>query len=54
MINATRSGVADFGYIEPFVPEIGMTSEFPGFAGRTSVGTSDEHDAVLLATAHED
>ena len=41
-------------YDDPFMPEIGMAREFAEFAGRKSVAVTDEYDAILIATAHDD
>lgn len=45
---------ASVSYNDPHVPEIRKTREHPQFAGRKSVGISDEYDCVLLTTHHEE
>lgn len=41
-------------YNDPYIPEIGKTREFPQYEGRKSVRISDDYDAILVATAHDD
>ena len=41
-------------YNDPYIPEIGKTREFPQYEGRKSVNISDDYDAILVATAHDD
>lgn len=43
---------ATVDYHDPFIPEIGMTREFPELAGRTSSPISSDYDCLLLATVH--
>ena len=45
---------AQVSYNDPYVPEIGLTREYPQFAGRRSVDISDKYDCVLLATHHNE
>ncbi|MFO7769554.1 MAG: nucleotide sugar dehydrogenase [bacterium] len=47
---------AQVGYHDPYVPRLPETRDYPGFAGRTSVGLDPETlgsaDAVIIATDH--
>ena len=43
---------AKVDYNDPYVPEIKLTREHPEFAGRKSVGITDDFDCILLATNH--
>lgn len=45
---------ASVSYNDPYIPEIGMTREFPQFAGRKSVPIADGYDILLVATAHNE
>jgi len=46
---------AKVSYNDPYIPIIGMTREFPEYAGRRSVPVIDDNfDALLIATAHDD
>ena len=45
---------AKVSYNDPYIPEIGMTREFPMYAGKKSVKITDDFDAILIATAHDD
>jgi UDP-N-acetyl-D-glucosamine dehydrogenase len=46
---------ANVSYNDPYIPIIGMTREFPEYAGRRSVPVIDDNfDALLIATAHDD
>ena len=45
---------ATVAYNDPYIPDIGMTREFPHYAGRKSVSVSDNFDVVLIATAHDE
>jgi len=39
-------------YTDPYMPEIKVTREHAQFAGRKSVGVSDDFDCLHLATNH--
>lgn len=41
-------------YNDPYIPEIGMTREFPLYAGKKSVPITDNYDVILIATAHDE
>jgi UDP-N-acetyl-D-glucosamine dehydrogenase len=41
-------------YDDPYIPEIGMTREFPKYAGKKSVPITDDYDVILIATAHDE
>lgn len=43
---------ANVSYNDPFVEQIGVTREFPQFAGKRSVPIEPKYDAIVLVTAH--
>jgi len=45
---------AKVSYNDPYIPVIGATREFPQYAGKKSERVSDDYDAVLIATAHDE
>ena len=45
---------AAVSYNDPFIPVIGLTREFPEFAGRRSVPIAGDYDLILVATPHDE
>ncbi len=53
MENLEEKG-ATVSFNDPYIPEIGMTREFPKYAGKKSVLIMDDYDLILIATAHDE
>ena len=45
---------ARVSYNDPHIPVVGLTREFPQFAGRKSVKVTGKYDLILVVTAHDE